>query len=128
MTDIFQSYEVYSEKIELQFQMKPVSLHVDMAIPFALILNELTSNTLKYAFPDDSTGKMLIRIEEKPSKKLHLLFKDNGVGLPDSIEIKNVDSLGLRLVQVLTQQLKGKLELEREAGTSFSFHFPITSP
>ena len=127
VTDIFQSYEVYPGKIELQFQMKPVSLHVDMAIPCALILNELTSNTLKYAFPDESTGKMLIRIEEKPSKKLHLLFKDNGVGLPDSIEIKNVDSLGLRLVRVLTQQLKGKLELEREAGTSFSFHFPITS-
>ena len=56
----------------------------------------------------------MIRIEEKPSKKLHLLFKDNGVGLPDSIEIKNVDSLGLRLVRVLTQQLKGKLKLERE--------------
>ena len=108
--------------------MKPVSLHVDMAIPCALILNELTSNTLKYAFPDDSTGKMLIRIEEKPAKKLHLLFKDNGVGLPDSIEIKHVDSLGLRVVRVLTQQLKGKLELEREAGTSFSSHFPITSP
>ena len=99
-----------------------------MAIPCALILNELTSNTLKYAFPEESTGKMLIRIEEEPSKKLHLLLEDNGVGLPDSIEIKNVDSLGLRLVRVLTQQLKGKLVLEREAGTSFSFHFPITSP
>ena len=99
--------------------MKPVSLHVDMAIPCALILNELTSNTLKYAFPDDITGKMLIRIEEKPSKKLRLLFKDNDVGLPDSIEIKNAD-LGLRLVRVLTQKLKGKLELESEGGTSFS--------
>ena len=71
---------------------------------------------------------MLIRIEEKPPKKLHLLFEDNGVDLPDSIEIKNVDSLGLRLVRVLTQHLKEKLELEREAGTSFSFHFLITSP
>ena len=108
--------------------MKPVSLHVDMAIPCALILNELTSNTLKYAFADDSTGKMFIHIEEKPSKKLYLFFKDNGVGLPDSIEIKHVDSLGLRLVRVLTQQLKGKLELKRKVGTSFSFHFPITSP
>lgn len=76
VTDIFQSYEVYPGKIELQFQMEPVSLHVDMAIPCALILNELTSNTLKYAFLDDSIGKMLIRIEEKLSKKPHLLFKD----------------------------------------------------
>ena len=128
MTDISQSYEVYPGKIELQFQMKPVSLHVDMAIPCALLLNELTSNTLKYAFPDDNTRKMLIRIEEEPSKKLHLLFKDNGVGLSDSIEIKHVDNFGLRLVRVLTQQLIGKLELERDAETSFSFHFPITSP
>jgi len=128
VTDIFQSYEVYPGKIKLHFEMKPLSVHVDMAIPCSLILNELTSNTLKYAFPGESTGKMLIRIEEKPTKQLHLLFEDNGVGLPDSIEIKNVESLGLRLVRLLTRQLKGKLELKREAGTSFSFHFPITNP
>jgi len=128
VTDIFQSYEVYPRKIELQFDMKPLSMHVDMAIPCSLILNELTSNTLKYAFPGESTGEMLIRIEEKPTKQLYLLFKDNGVGLPNSIEINNVKSLGLRLVSLLTRQLKGKLELKREAGTSFSFVFPITNP
>ncbi|HJL86835.1 MAG: PAS domain S-box protein [SAR324 cluster bacterium] len=128
VTDIFQSYEVYPGKILLQFELKPISLHIDMAIPCSLILNELTSNTLKYAFPGERTGNLLIRINQDSQDQLHLLFEDDGQGLPSTIEMENVESLGLRLVRVLTNQLRGKLDLKREHGTSFSFHFPIKKP
>ena len=98
VTNIFQSYEVYPGKIRLQFELNSISLHIDMAIPCSLILNELTSNTLKYAFPGESTGNLLICINQDPQDQLNLLFEDDGQGLPSTIEMKNVEMIHFLLI------------------------------
>ncbi len=126
VTDIFQSYEVFPGKIRLFFEMEPVSLEVNTAIPCALILNELTSNTLKYAFPGKNTGSLSIQMKQTESGNMQLDFRDDGQGLPQHLELKNVQTLGLRLVRVLTRQLKGTLELDRRSGTAFYFQIPLS--
>ena len=126
VTDIFQSYEVHSEKIRLEFDLEPVSLDVNTAMPCALILNELTSNTLKYAFPESHKGTMSIVMRRISREKISLLFKDDGKGLPPEVDLENTKTLGLRLVRVLTRQLKGSVELTPGSGTSYNFLIPLS--
>jgi two-component sensor histidine kinase len=126
VTDIFQSYEVHSEKIRLEFDLEPVSLDVNTAMPCALILNELTSNTLKYAFPESHKGTMSIVMRRISHETIFLLFKDDGKGLPPEVDLENTKTLGLRLVRVLTRQLKGSVELTPGSGTSYNFLIPLS--
>jgi two-component sensor histidine kinase len=100
-----------------------------------LIVNELVSNCLKYAFKGRETGKILLRVERK-GDELEIEVADNGVGLPDNFDFETNESLGVYLVQALTDQLDGKLlvdnkltnnALETEHGASFLVRFtPLT--
>ncbi len=98
-----------------------VKLTIDYAIPCALIINELVSNSLKYAFPGDMRGE--IRITLTGGDHFGLTVSDNGIGLPVGFDYKSTGTLGLQLVNSLTRQIRGEIKHENIGGTSFSITF-----
>jgi two-component sensor histidine kinase len=97
---------------------------MDLAIPCGLIINELVTNSLKYAFPDGRKGEIDIAFRQKNSNMYELFVGDNGVGISKDLDINNTDSLGLRLVTMLVNdQLEGQIDLNRDNGTNFSIRF-----
>jgi two-component system CheB/CheR fusion protein len=128
---LFQLYAKQSRKVELALDVQDVYLLMDQAVPCGLIANELLSNALKYAFPEDRAGKIEIRLihraftgKNQPSDEFVLTVKDNGVGLAAGIDPNNAESMGMKIVAALTRQLAGKLEVSREEGTAFRIAFP----
>jgi PAS domain S-box-containing protein len=109
--------------VTFAIEVEEIDLPVHRAIPCGLILNELFSNALKYAFPDNRSGKITVRFERLPTGELSLSCSDNGVGIPEGFDWQNAPSLGLKIVRVLVNQLKGELTLDRRAGTQFKFKF-----
>ena len=97
-------------------------LDINTSIPLGLIVNELVTNSLKHAFPEGRNGKIDINFHLQDDKYL-LEVKDNGIGFPKDIDYKNSDSLGLRLVTSLTEQIDGVIEFNNTSGTSFKIIF-----
>ena len=125
-TDLFFSYGVSRERIRLRFELEPVSLGLNQAIPCGLILNELVTNSLKYAFPNQRTGEILIKLSCGAAGLVKLTVADNGVGLPANFDWKETHSLGLRIMNILGRQLDGTVQREAGSGTVFSLAFPRT--
>jgi PAS domain S-box-containing protein len=127
---LFSSFSSKTGTPTLDLQVDDSAMEIDKAIPCGLLINELVSNALKHAFPrsgeDSSTGKMEISVEffleDNQTYKLRIL--DTGVGLPENLDPENAGSLGFKLVNLLVRQLKGKLEIDRTAGTIFEVTFP----
>jgi PAS domain S-box-containing protein len=120
--DLFYSYNITEDRIESIINIEDIKLNIETAIPCGLILNELVSNSLKYAFPNKREGKIKVSIHTKEDG-YELNISDNGIGFPDELDFKNTDSLGLQLVNNLTDQIDGSIELERNNGTNFSINF-----
>jgi len=106
--------------VRLDVQVDALPLNLDRAIPMGLIINELVSNALKYAFPNDRPGHINIRLNTTGEDSFVLKVSDDGVGIEGEINQTNPSTLGLKLVYTLAMQLKGRVELDREGGTSFS--------
>jgi PAS domain S-box-containing protein len=115
------------DEVTIHFDMQDISLAVDQAIPCALILNELISNTLKHAFP---TGAGTIRIELRrvADNLIFLCVSDDGVGIPPGFDPARSSSLGMQLVVTLAEQLDGWLEIDRAPGAAFRITFPFGAP
>ena len=121
VSDLFYSYGVKRGTIGLQINADNLEMDIDTAIPCGLIINELVTNSLKYAF---SYPKGIVKIELKQLQdKLELIISDNGRGLPDDLDIETTETLGLKMVTILVNQLKGTLELDRTNGTKFKIIF-----
>jgi two-component sensor histidine kinase len=105
---------------------------MDHDISIEIIENEIDSNTHKYAFPEDGEGEIKIKLcREKENNKTHkslfsLTISDNGKGIPEDLKLENLESLGLRLVTLLVEQVDGKIELKRGQGTEFRITFEVT--
>jgi two-component sensor histidine kinase len=125
---LFRSYGIDPSKVRLEVQIAEVSLKLDRAIPFGLIVNELISNALKYAFPEGRQGRIGLSVQPLLEHCFELRVTDDGVGLPDTFDIKNLKSLGLHLVRDLMIQLEGSLSYSGEAGTDFRMTFPMDDP
>jgi PAS domain S-box-containing protein len=111
----------YSPKgVLIDVQVDALPLNLDRAIPMGLIINELVSNALKYAFPNDRTGRISITLKTIDEDSFVLNVSDDGVGIKGEINQVNPSTLGLKLVYTLAMQLKGRVELNRDNGTSFS--------
>jgi PAS domain S-box-containing protein len=125
---ILDSFGADPGRITLEMDLRPIELKVENAVPCGLIAQELFSNALKYAFPRDWNRKAKIRIGFKRVKnEIELLVADNGIGLPENIDIKLLDSFGLRLVQMLGEkQLGGKVHIKRKNGTQIALRFRET--
>lgn len=121
--ELFHSYEAKSGTITLNVNVGNIPIDIDKAIPCGLIINELTSNSLKYAFPDGKKGKISINLRLNNNKYI-LIVRDNGVGFPENLDFRKTESLGLQLVYSLAQQLNGSINLNRNSGTTFKIMFP----
>ena len=120
---LFRSYGTHSGGVELETHVDPIFLNIDVAIPVGLLVNELVSNSLKYAFPDNRPGKISLDFRTGMNAEFVLKFRDDGVGLPREFDLDKVPTLGLRLVKILTSQLGGTLTFHRNGGTEFTITF-----
>ena len=121
---LFDTYSIEENTIKTVFDVDETLLDVDTAIHCGLIVNELVSNTFKHAFPDGRSGIITIGFHQSGPNFI-LTYADNGVGIPEGIDFKNTESLGLKLVSLLsTEQLEGTIELCREQGTKYRIVFP----
>lgn len=121
--NLIQSYRLQNCHIDFDADIDVVEMSIDQAIPCGLIVNELVSNALKYAYKDRTEGKLSILLKEI-NKKVHLKITDDGVGLPENFKFEKTDSLGVQLVYSLTEQLDGSIDVESgTSGTSFLITF-----
>jgi len=111
-------------QVSMKVDVDPVSLGIDVAIPCGLIVSELVSNSLKYAFPDGRQGQVLVRLHLAPGSRCVLVVGDDGIGLPEGFDLKATKSLGLQLVDRLVAQLEGSIDLDRSGGTTCTITFP----
>jgi two-component sensor histidine kinase len=141
--DLFQTYRFGNPDISLNIAMEEsIFLDMDIAVPLGIIVNELVSNSLKHAFTGRDKGEIRIALcREKPVKYVNsteeskketskgtdflLTVSDNGIGTPASLDLENLDSLGLHLVASLVEQLDGELEIKRDGGTEFTIRFTV---
>jgi PAS domain S-box-containing protein len=121
--DLFESYGVSGRRITLSIHADELFVSLDTAIPVGLITNELISNTLKYAFPENRQGTIDITLKTLNEEELFLQTKDNGAGMKTDFDISASNSLGLKLVRTLTRQLQGSLEFNGDDGTEFNLTF-----
>jgi two-component sensor histidine kinase len=111
-------------RITIQVEAEGIWFGIDTAIPCGLIINELVSNAFKYAFPGGREGEIKIALRRGGNDTIELMVSDNGIGMPEELDFRNTVSLGLRLVTTLSEdQLRGTIEVNREAGTIFSIRF-----
>jgi len=121
-TYLFHSYSGNAKAVKLQVDVQDVVLGVDEAIPCGLIINELVSNSLKHAFPQNRGGTISVCLRKNERGYL-LRVADNGIGFPKDIDFRNTESLGLQLVHTLSEQIGATLEMENGTGTSFVIKF-----
>lgn len=112
-----------SSRIKICKSIEDVELSIDNAIPCGLILNELLTNAMKHAFPDGKHGKVQITLAKKDNQKYEICIEDNGIGLPESLDIETSQSLGLHMVKVLIKQIGGELTVTKKPGASFHIQF-----
>jgi PAS domain S-box-containing protein len=122
---LISSYGVDPEHITLTIKAVEVLLPINTAIPCGLVVNELISNALKHAFPDGRHGEIKIDLERDENDRAVLSVSDDGVGIPDSLDLAVTQTLGLQLVNLLTDQLGGEIEIQRADPTRFRLRFPI---
>ena len=141
VTDLFHSYQVNPEAVSFAVSGDQLLLGLDKAIPCALIMNELVSNSLKHAFPRgpggnvgflpatvlaDSPGQrglITLALTASGDGKARLVVRDNGRGFPGSVDFRHTQSLGLQLVNALTEQLNGTVQMRADGGTEFQIEF-----
>ena len=112
-------FDMKGKGITLTMDIRDIFLAIDTAIPIGLMINELISNSLKYAFPKGRPGEISIAIH-RLDHRLTIQFKDNGIGIPEGFDWRNTKSMGLHLVITLADQLDGTIELDRGSGTAFT--------
>lgn len=148
IADLIKSYNTKTGEIRVKLDISIVFLEVDTAVSLGIIINELFTNSIKYAFPagaggeisislvreksieeitgNNSTGEILLESSGKlsgASKNYKLIYADNGKGFPEGLDFRNPESLGLQLVNALINQIEGSLDLERRNGTKFIIYF-----
>lgn len=120
---LFQMYGVNPGMIRLKIDVKDVFFDINAAVPCGLLVSELVSNSLKHAFPKGRKGELSIEMSPYEGDRIRLIVKDTGVGLHKDLDFKNTESFGLQLVDMLTQQLQGEMEVKNEGGTTFIMLF-----
>lgn len=122
MNDIFQATGTSNNTIAFELDILKTSLAIDKAIPCALIINELVTNSIKHAFPNNQRGVINIKMQME-NGRYTLMVSDNGIGLEDGFHLKETSSLGLQLVTILVDQLKGEIKVENKSGTHYTIQF-----
>jgi two-component sensor histidine kinase len=124
LQNLMQSYSKLNQTVKLNVDLQTIFLNLDSAIPCGLVINEIISNALKYAFVVNKEGDEITITMQMEDDKIRLVVGDNGVGLPQNIDYRNTESLGLQLVVTLVGQLNGSLDLDNIKGTKYTIVFP----
>lgn len=126
VTDLFTAYEVNEDAIALNINIDDgVFLGLDTAIPCSLIIHELVSNSLKYAFPSGGDGTIYIEIHQNQDRHVTLVVGDDGIGLPPNFSFKNIASLGWQLVDALINQISGNINIQGARGVECQVTFTL---
>lgn len=112
-------------ELEISCRAQSVYLSIDRAIPCGLIVNELVTNALKHAFPGERSGRVSVEMRLLRDVDVEVLVSDDGIGLPAEFDPNTSSSLGMQLVQVLTEQLHAELDIQSREPTRFAFVFPL---
>lgn len=126
VSNLSASYALDSSRVQINIDTDQVLLSIDTSIPLGLILNELCTNAIKYAFSENCAGNINISLKYVAANKLQVLVTDDGIGIPEEFDIENASSsLGLQLVQLLSEQISAELTIQRRNPTSFSLIIPL---
>jgi PAS domain S-box-containing protein len=120
---LFQFFKVDADRIRLETDLEDVFLDINSAVPCGLLISELITNALKYAFPGDRKGVIGIRLRRSKDGTVELRVSDDGAGFPETVDFHRTESLGLQIVDLLVGQLEGTIELERKKGAVFTIAF-----
>ena len=120
--ELYSIYVTDSNMIKLDMDIDDVMIDINTAIPLGLIVNELVSNSMKHAFPNNKDGKIDIKLKLSDGN-YSMIISDNGVGFPKDYNIQNSNSLGLKIVNSLTEQIDGEIKIEGINGTTFIINF-----
>ncbi len=111
------------KRISLTTDLDEVYLDLDGAVPYGIIVNELLTNALRHGFPGERAGELRVSLRAQPDESVQLIVQDDGVGLPDGFDWQAVTSLGFRLVRMLAEQLKAKIEVQPRNPTTIQLSF-----
>jgi PAS domain S-box-containing protein len=120
--NLFYSYNIKKSQIKPILKLENIHLNMETAVPCGLIISELISNSLKYAFPNGMKGEIRIKLTSN-NDSYQLCICDNGIGLPEDTNFDNIKTLGLLLVNSLTNQIDGNIKIQREHGTRYIINF-----
>ena len=109
--------------IQFNLNLDPIYLNIETAIPCGLIINELVSNSLKYAFRQSLGGEINIDLHKINFQEFQLIIQDNGSGFPPGFDVENAETLGLRLVRMLAYQLEASIDIDSQCGTCYNIIF-----
>ena len=121
--NLLQTSGINSGNVALKIITEKISLDIDTAVPCGLIINEVVSNSIKHAFNDGRKGEIVIQFSKISDTNYRLMIADNGVGLPAGFTLEKSDSLGISLIQALTEQIDGKLSMESSNGVKYIIDF-----
>lgn len=119
--NLMRSFKVSGEKVKLNIQAEKIALDIDTAVPCGLIINEIVSNSLKHAFNEMESGEINILLHQTEADRFKLVINDNGVGMGEVFSAEKSDSLGIQLIQALTDQLEGTMEIETSPGQGVKY-------
>ncbi len=121
---IYRTYGSDKTRITTVQKIDAVMLGLDIAVPCGLIINELVSNALKHAFPRGRKGEITVALQSVNEDEIEFMVSDNGIGIPENVDIRNTNSLGLKLATIVAEhQLGAHIQLDRTGGTSFKIRF-----
>jgi PAS domain S-box-containing protein len=120
--ELFRTYAGDFGLIELKISVEDIFLDINTAIPLGLIVNELITNSLKHAFPEGMNGEINVDFHPKDDH-YEFTVNDNGIGFPNDLDFQKTDSLGLQIINSLTDQIDGEIKLNRNHGTEFKITF-----
>ncbi|MEG3986846.1 PAS domain S-box protein [Microcoleus sp. S28C3] len=123
VANLYQSFGCGNTAIQFTLNVDPICLNIETAIPCGLIINELVSNSLKYAFPPSLGGEISIIFFEGSNHQFNLTIQDNGRGFPENFDVENTETLGLQLVKMLAYQLEASIAIDSQCGTCYNLIF-----
>ncbi|MEG4342283.1 PAS domain S-box protein [Microcoleus sp. A003_D6] len=123
IANLYQSFGCGNTAIQFNLNVAPIYLNIETAIPCGLIINELVSNSLKYAFTKSLKGLITVKFSELNFQLFQLIIQDNGRGFPADFDVENTETLGLRLVRMLAYQLDATIVIDSLCGTCYTLTF-----
>lgn len=122
VNSIISSYNPFPDTIKSEINVEPICLDIEIAVPCGLLVNELVTNSFKHGFKSIKSGKVIIKLYRDDQQQIHLIVTDTGQGFSSEIDWESANTLGLRLVRILTEQIDGSLDFKTSENNGTSFH------